>query len=269
MKKRAPDWRRSRRATTRWAALGVLLGTLVGLVAFAPAAWLAAAVASATAERLLLADARGSIWAGSAVPVLSGGPGSRDASALPGRLQWSIGLDGLGFALRARHACCINGELRLRLEPGLGQLKITLPASTGAVGQWPAAWLTGLGTPFNTMQPAGWLSLSSGGLVAQSAQGRWLLAGNAALAMTAISSRVSTLDTLGSYRLDVTGGAVAQLALSTLEGPLRLSGSGQWAGSGLRFRGEARAAPGSEAALNNLLNIIGRRQGTLAVLSIG
>ena len=37
----------------------------------------------------------------------------------------------------------------------------------------------------------------------------------------------------------------------------------------LRFRGEAQAAPGSETALNNLLNIIGRRQGARSVITIG
>lgn len=253
----------------RLLAAGVLLGGLVALVVFAPAAWLAGALASASGERLLLADARGSIWSGSAVPVLTGGPDSRDASALPGRLHWSLGLDGWALGLRARHECCINGELKLRIEPGFGHLKITLPASTGAIGQWPASWLAGLGTPFNTLQFGGWLSLSSSGLVLESAQGRWQISGGAALAMNGISSRVSTLDVLGSYRLVLTGGSATQIVLSTLQGPLQISGSGEWADKGFRFRGEARAEPGSEAALNNLLNIIGRRQGTLAVISIG
>jgi general secretion pathway protein N len=257
------------RPAARYAAVGGLLGLLAALVFFAPAAWLANSVASATDQRLLLSDARGSVWSGSAVPVLTGGPGSRDASALPGRLQWSLGLDGMALSVRARQACCINGELRLRIEPGLGRLKVSLPAAAGAVGQWPAAWLSGLGTPFNTLQLGGWLRLSSSGLVFETAEGRWQIGGNAALAAIGLSSRVSTLATLGSYRLDLTGGAIAQLVLSSQEGPLRLSGSGQWAASGLRFRGEARADPGSENALNNLLNIIGRRQGTLAVLSIG
>lgn len=248
---------------------GAVLGALAALVVYAPAAWLASALATASGERLQLADARGSVWQGSAVPVLTGGPGSRDASALPGRLHWSLGLDGWALAVRARHACCINGELLLRIEPGLGRLKITLPAAPGAVGQWPASWLSGLGTPFNTLQLGGSFSLSSSGLVAESAQGRWQLSGAAALAMDGISSRVSTLDTLGSYRLALTGGTPTNIVLSTLAGPLQLSGSGQWAAGGLRFRGDARAQPGSEAALNNLLNIIGRRQGTLAVISIG
>jgi general secretion pathway protein N len=267
--RRATDWQRSRRSGLRWAAGGALLGLAAALVAFAPAAWLADAVASASGERLLLADAHGSVWAGSAVPVLTGGPGSGDASALPGRLNWTLGLDGWALGLTARHACCINGELRLRVEPGFGRLRFTLPASAAAIGQWPAAWLAGLGAPFNTMQFGGQLSLTSGGLVVDSARGRWTLQGGATLTMNGLSSRVSPLDTLGSYRLVLAGGEVAQITLSTLNGPLFLSGSGQWSASGLRFRGEARAAPGSESALNNLLNILGRRQGTLAVLSIG
>ena len=61
----------------------------------------------------------------------------------------------------------------------------------------------------------------------------------------------------------------ATVSLQTLEGALQLSGNGQWSGGRVRFQGEARAAPDNEAALNNLLNIIGRRQGALAIISIG
>jgi general secretion pathway protein N len=57
--------------------------------------------------------------------------------------------------------------------------------------------------------------------------------------------------------------------LSTLAGELLLSGSGQWTGSQWRFRGEARAAPGAEGELDNLLNFLGRRQGALSAISIG
>ena len=59
------------------------------------------------------------------------------------------------------------------------------------------------------------------------------------------------------------------LAAATLSGALRLSAQGQWAATGLRLRGEATAAPGSERALDNLLNIIGRRQGARSVFAIG
>lgn len=258
------------RVGLRLAIAGAALGSVVALAAFAPAAWMASALQSASDGRLLLADARGTVWSGSAVPVLTGGPGSRDASALPGRLAWTLGLDGLGaFGLSARHACCINGTLRLRLEPGLGSWKVSLPASDDAIGQWPAGWLVGLGTPFNTLRLGGWLVLHSGGLVAESAAGRWRLNGSAVLELSGASSSLSTLDTLGSYRLTLDGGDVARLTLDSDDGPLLLAGSGEWTTGGLRFRGTARAEPGAEAALDNLLNIIGRRQGAQALLSIG
>ena len=77
-------WDKSRSAGLRWAIAGAVVGAAVALVAFAPAAWLARWVAAVSGERVLLADARGTVWAGSAVAVLTGGPGSRDASALPG-----------------------------------------------------------------------------------------------------------------------------------------------------------------------------------------
>jgi len=257
----------------RWALLGGVLGAVVALAAFAPAAWLAAGVASATAQRLLLADARGTVWSGSAVAVLTGGEGSRDASALPGRLGWSLSWQGLGLSVALRQACCINGELRLALQPGWQRLRLELPAARGAVGQWPAAWLTGLGTPWNTLQPTGSMQLSSPGLSLEVAQGRWRFVGRAELELQGMASRVSTLDVLGSYRLvlahDPGRADGATLSLSTLNGALLLSGNGQWAASRWRFLGQASAAPGSEAVLNNLLNIIGRRQGALSVISIG
>lgn len=267
-------WQRTRGAAGRWAAAGAVIGATVGLVACAPAAWLASAVASATDDRLLLTDARGTLWDGSALPVLTGGPGSRDASALPDRLEWRLALRGLGVELRARQACCLRGEVRALISPGFGRMTVqVLPGQSTTLGQWPTGWLSGLGTPWNTLQLGGTLRLTSPGLTVESVQGRMRFSGEAALDVAHASSRVATLDTLGSYRLTLSGdaasGDAASLRLVTIDGALRLSGHGEWAGKGLRFRGEAQAAEGSETALNNLLNIIGRRQGARSVISIG
>ena len=267
-------WQRTRGAAGRWALAGMLIGALAGLLAFAPAAWLASWVSSATGEQLLLTDARGTIWNGSALPVLTGGPGSRDASALPGRLEWSLSWRGLVAELRARQACCLRGEVRVLIRPGFGRLSVqVLPSQGTTLGQWPAAWLAGLGTPWNTLQLAGTLRLTSPGLTVERVQGRIRFTGEASLDVAGASSRISTLDTLGSYRLTLRGdaarGDAASLTLVTIDGALRLSGQGEWTGNGLRFRGEAQAAEGSEPALNNLLNIIGRRQGARSIISIG
>lgn len=271
-----PSAIRPSRASLAWALAGVLLGSVLALVAFAPAAWLADAIGRASGGRFLLAEAQGSVWTGSAVPVLTGGADSRDAMALPGRLQWKLRprlRPSPGFELKASQACCLNGELRLRIEPRLNGLKVTVPASAGALGQWPAAWLAGLGTPWNTLQLGGSISLATPGLEIDTAGGRLKYSGRADVDLRQISSRLSTLDALGSYRLvlggDPAGKDTALLTLSTTEGSLRLTGGGQWSPAKLRFRGDARAAEGSEAVLNNLLNIIGRRQGALSIISIG
>jgi general secretion pathway protein N len=264
-------WDRSRSAGLRWGLFGAVVGALVALIAFAPATWLASAVASSSNEHVLLSDARGTLWSGSAVVVLTGGTGSRDASALPGRLQWTLGLRGLGLELQARQACCLNGAPTLLVRPGFGRVTITVPASPGWLGQWPTAWLSGLGTPWNTMQMGGAIRLTSQGLTLESVQGRWRVQGRADVDLLDVSSRVSTLETLGSYRLTLSGdpSGTAQINLSTQQGALQLSGNGTVGPAGVRFRGEARAAGDDEAALTNLLNIIGRRDGARSVISIG
>lgn len=260
---------------SRWLVFGTAVGAFVALVVFAPAAWLAGMVGGLSGGYFILSDARGSVWSGSAVLVLTGGEGSRDASALPGRLHWNVGTDGLAASVRLRHACCLSGEQRLRIVPGLGRLRIELlpSGSGGPLGQWPAAWLSGLGTPWNTLQLSGALQLSSPGIVLESASGRWTFSGRADLDLQSLASRISTLDMLGSYRLTLSGDGAQRegtsVLLTTTTGALQLSGNGQFAAGRLRFRGQASAAPGSEAALNNLLNIIGRRQGAQSVISIG
>jgi general secretion pathway protein N len=268
------SWDKSRGAALRWGIAGAVLGLLAALVVFAPAAWLASYVASATGQRVLLSDARGTVWSGSAVAVLTGGPGSRDAAALPGRMQWSLVPHGLGFELHAQHACCLNGNVVLQIRPGFGRTTVALVPPSGWVAQWPSALLGGLGTPWNTLQLGGTARLVSPGLTVESVQGRVVVTGRAELELVGVSSRLTTLDTLGSYRLTLSGDpanpGVAQLTLATTDGALRLTGSGNWGPSGLRFRGEASAAgPADEPALSNLLNIIGRRNGARSVISIG
>jgi len=266
-------WDKSRGAARRWAIGGLVVGLIVALIAFAPAAWLASYAASATGERVLLSDARGTIWSGSAVVVLTGGPGSRDAASLPGRIEWTLVPHGFGFELQARHACCLNGNVVLQIRPGFGRTTVALVPPSGWVGQWPSALLGGLGTPWNTLQLGGTARLVSPGLTIESVQGRMLISGRADLDLVGVSSRVTTLETLGSYRMSLSGDpanpGVSLLNLTTTEGALQLNGTGSWGPSGVRFRGEASAGAADEGALSNLLNIIGRRSGARSVISIG
>jgi hypothetical protein len=149
---------------------------------------------------------------------------------------------------------------------GLGKARV---AVADGVSMWPAALLAGLGTPWNTLQLDGELGLSTQGLSVEWSAGRLAVGGRAELAAARISSRLSTLRPMGSYRITLNGGATSTLELATLEGSLQLSGNGRWVGSRLRFEGVASAAPEREAALSNLLNIIGRRNGARSIITIG
>lgn len=273
-------WENMRRAGRRWGWWGGGIGALLGLLACAPAPWLANAVLSASQGKLLLADAQGTVWRGDAVAVLSGGQGSRDARTLPGRLNWSVHLGWQGLRLHLQQDCCMPAPVVLRLIPGWGSLTVRVarlgapgqpPLTQAELGQWPAAWLGGLGTPWNTLQLSGVLRLSASDLSVQWVQGRVRVQGQADLAMDNVASRITTLERVGSYRLDFLGDAQGQVQvhLRTLDGALQLSGQGAITPTGLRFRGEARASEAERSALDNLLNIIGRREGDRSVISIG
>ncbi len=249
--------------TAVWAACW---GALGALIVFAPAAWFALGLQSATGGHLLLADAQGSVWRGSAQLLLTGGQGSSDAASLPGRVNWTLRPAFSGARMALSMPCCAAEPVQIALKPGWSQSAVDVqPAKI----HLPAQWLSGLGAPWNTLDPQGQLALSNEALQVQWSEGRMRLQGQLTLDMLAMSSRLSTLSPLGDYRLSISGGDVPVLDLQTLRGALQLSGSGQVVGSRIRFKGEASAAPAQQDALSNVLNIIGRRQGSKSLISLG
>jgi general secretion pathway protein N len=60
-----------------------------------------------------------------------------------------------------------------------------------------------------------------------------------------------------------------QVTLDTLEGSLQLQGRGEWQQGRLRFRGEAKAQTDAEAAVSNLLNVLGQRRGNVSFMELG
>jgi general secretion pathway protein N len=241
-------------------------GLAAATLQFAPARWLAAPLERATGGRLVLSEPRGTAWDGSAQLMLTGGAGSTDAVALPTRFEWRLSPRWDGLLAQVESACCTSQPVAIRLRPRWDGMRLTVGNSST---QWPAAALAGLGTPWNTLQFEGDLQLKTEELSVEWAQGRLAIAGRAELTAQRMSSRLSTLRPMGSYRITVLGGATPTLQLDTLEGSLQLAGSGQWVGSRLHFSGVASAQPERESALSNLLNIIGRRNGPRSIITIG
>jgi general secretion pathway protein N len=291
----------------RMAWLGALLGLFVGVIAFLPASLVAHELSVVTSQHLQLAEVEGTVWHGSGLTVLTGGVDSHEPpSVLPSRIEWRLRPHWNGVSLHLTQDCCLPQGLELALVRGLNAWRVTVGGSGFAaegqggaasatrafgsaqvvadastpIGEWPASLLEGLGFPANTLKPNGRLTLTAQNLAFAIRGGQARMLGHAQLEIRQASSRITTLDTLGSYRLVLdadptteatpgTGADRARLTLTTLEGSLILDGTGEIGPNGLRFRGTAKAAPGSEDALNNLLNIIGRRNGALSAISIG
>lgn len=254
------------RAPWAWASGGIALGAALAALLFAPARWLAGPLERATAGHLRLAEPRGTLWTGSAQLLLTGGAGSTDVMALPTRVDWRLSPRWDGLLVELESGCCTSRPVAVRVRPRWGGTRLAV-ADSGT--QWPAALLAGLGTPWNTLQLEGGLHLKTEELSVEWVQGRLAIAGRAELTAQRMSSRLSTLRPMGSYRITVLGGATPTLQLETLEGSLQLAGSGQWVGSRLHFSGVASATPERESALSNLLNIIGRRSGPRSLITIG
>ncbi|MDQ5926312.1 type II secretion system protein N [Aquabacterium sp.] len=274
-------WETVRKASRRSAWIGAVIGGVIGVVAFAPASWLANGVSRMTGHRLLLADAQGTIWQGQAVAVLTGGPGSRDARALPGRLNWTLRWQDRGVRVVLQHDCCLPQPVAVQVRPGWRRARVDVglvPAgqaggwqSAGTLGHWPAAWLSGLGTPWNTLQLGGVMRVSANTLAIEWVSGRVRVSGQADVWLDNVSSSLTTLDRLGSYHLGLQADeqGLVQMSLRTVDGALQLSGQGTISAGGTSFQGEAQAAEAERGALDNLLNIIGRRSGDRSVISIG
>ena len=247
------------------ALAGALLGIVLVLVYFAPAVWLSQAVLRLSGERVILAEAEGRVWAGSARLVLTGGAGTQSAVVLPGRVSWRAALAGLGLRVDMKPECCAMQPVRLLIKPGLREHTVNIQ---GLDLDLPASLLSGLGTPFNTLGFNGRLILRSPALSLRLQGQQWQLQGDADMRLLRLSSSLSTLPELGNYQLAVKGGPVPSVNLSTTSGALLMNGSGQWQDGRFSFNGEASAAEGYEAALANILNIIGRRDGARTRIKI-
>lgn len=254
-------------STQRWAFAGLLVGVAVAIVAWAPARWLASAVQSISQSQVHLEQPSGTIWSGTAQLALSGGSGSTDTVALPGFVTWRMRPTWGGLRMDLNASCCTPQPLKIAARAvGFSGVHIDLSDHQST---WPTSLLVGLGTPWNTLQLQGQLAVSSQGLKLDISREQLAMAGQVQVDANQVSSRLSTLKPMGSYRVIVQGGSTPTVQLQTLDGSLELSGSGQWVGSRLRFEGMATAQADRIEALSNLLNIIGRRNGALSIIQVG
>ncbi|WP_343656889.1 type II secretion system protein N [Cupriavidus sp.] len=243
----------------RWALLGAAT-VVVTVTASLPATWMAERIATESGRRVLLADASGTLWHGSATLALSAGTGSPTSTVLPGRLTWRVAFWPL-----------LTGTLRLVLEQDMTMAAPVTVAVTptgwsvqsGGI-RLPASLLEGIGAPFNTLRPDGTMRIDWTALQGKFAGNQTF--GHLTLQLDQMSAAVSRLRPLGSYRADVDlAGADGRLQLKTTAGPLHLEGSGTL-GRQSRFEGTAHADPEAATQLAGLLSLLGRTENNVTRL---
>ena len=248
-----------------WLLAGIA-SVVLTLIIFVPATWMTPIVEAQTRGRLTLGDAQGTLWRGSA--FIGGAPSGADpvTPLLPGRFSWRLS------------PLVLLGQVDVDLEnPEALAQPVKL---TGSWNQWqlssssvllPAERLAGLGAPLNTVQPSGRMRLSWTPLQLALQGNAVQVNGTMTLQMDDIASRLSPIKPLGAYQLIMDWrGTQAQLSLTTVKGPMLLSGNGTLANGRFQFSGKAEAEAGQEDRLANLLNLLGqrRREGDKDVIAL-
>jgi general secretion pathway protein N len=255
-----------------WAAL--IVGTLIALITQMPASALAWVVETISQQHVLLKDTRGSIWNGSGQWVLSSSSQRAESQiALDSRLNWHIQptLEKWrpGLRIQMQSDCCLTTTNDLIASLSFNGIEISLDEHQS---QWPASWLSGLGAPWNTMQPQGQIQIRLQRMAWSSAQPE-TFKGKAIITLKDLSTQLSTLKPLGSYQLEIAGSDTSTsntpvVELKTIEGALLLSGQGRWINHRFQFDGQASARDDAQAALSNLLNVLGQRRGNSSILKM-
>jgi general secretion pathway protein N len=237
-----------------WSLAG-LLSVLITLIALFPIAYLVPIIEAQTQGRISLGDAQGTLWNGSAFIGSAASSSEPITPLLPGRFNWHISPL---ILLGSVNADLSNSEsLSEPLHISGNWHEITI---SNAALNLPAARLSSLGAPLNTLQPSGQMRLSWQGLRVALLAGEVQFGGVMNLSMQNIASRLSPIKPLGAYNLEfIWHGARADVSLTSPQGPLLLAGKGDFSNGRLHFSGNAQAAAGHENELANLLNLLGQR----------
>lgn len=215
----------------------------------APASLLDRPVRLWSHDRISLANIQGSIWQGRATPVLHTG---KDTTLALHTFNWKIKLPGL-----------LQGQLNLIASwdhlPSASPIEFTITGKsvviTNLLLPLPAAVIGELSPFLKPAQFSGSLEIAS----PQLSYHNQSVQGNATARWTHAGSAMSLVYPLGDYQIDINAlPNTLQATLSTQHGALLLEGSGTWSSAQqFHFNGTARATPGAQDTLSELLHHLG------------
>jgi general secretion pathway protein N len=209
------------------------------LLALAPAAWLSQSIERASQSRLELRDPTGSAWAGS--------------GRLYARTRAGEFLDLGSVRWTSSPAALLRGKLGAAMTVNEGPKPIRVELSPGSVAvkdlalEVPGKALGALAPPLEILGPGGRVRVQSDDLRVD---------GESVLGLATVEwrdirlARTAGLE-LGSHVARLRGaGSRVDIELATLEGPLRVTGSGNWSPrGGLALSGTAEPRPEAAATL--------------------
>ena len=246
-------WIRRLRVALPWLVIAVLSAAVV-MLTLLPAAWITPQFARQTGGHVNLVDPAGSLWHGSATLMLAAGSDMSAATLLPGRIEWRTAFWPLFIGrvrMTMRHSEAMPDPITVDATPRSS----TVTPGTITV---PASLLSGLGAPFNTLDLQGNVQLSWSDWRSFNREAF----GQLIVTLNDVSSRISLVKPLGSYRVTFQAqGASSTLDLTTIKGPLMLTGNGTVSAASTSFHGTASAAPEAHDNLAGLLNLLGRPSG--------
>ena len=229
-----------------------VLAYLLTLLITAPASLLDRGLQYLTGGRLLLANASGTVWQGSATPALRQQKGSPIAF---GPLHWEVAVLPLfGAKIRTRLQWDdLPPAAAMEAIISFGQIELQ-----HALLLLPAQVLEEISPILKPAQFRGQFQIQSEHL-AFTKRG---VEGSAIIDWQQASSALSSIAPLGDYRLTLNGaGDSVNIALATTSGALLLQGQGNWSAvRGLEFHGKARAAEGKQDSLAELLSHLGPQE---------
>lgn len=234
---------------TPWRLIVLAAGIYaLGLLVTAPATLIDAELRQASAGRLRLAEARGTVWSGTGAIELRG---ANLRTGVAKQIGW-----------RLRPAYLLRGELRYQVTLDR-EFPVTITPSRVEVADADVSLLAsvlGLGVPqLAPLELTGELRLH----IRRFALAREAMHGNATLQWQAAGSALTSVSPLGDYELNLAaGGSEVRASLRTLRGPLQVDGGGSWAiGTRPKFQATARIAPQHRQQLAPLLRLIAVERG--------
>ena len=222
---------------------------IIALAALTPASVLGIWLARASGGRILLAEPQGTVWNGTATPVIE----SKTAAPLRlGTVGWNISLRTLWRGILLLDVRQLGSA---QPRPSEIWIRASQVNFRNVAVDLPAAAMGGLNPLLQAMRLQGRLAISANeitiardGEITGTAIANWEMAG----------STLSPINPFGSYRIELVGaGDKIKINLTTVSGCLQLNGHGQWTGGGLQFDATANATGKRKDALSEMLHHLG------------